>query len=232
MNTERQQDARRLLAEARESGEVIRQLVKEERERNKPNQQSALIIVDVQKDFCPGGKLAVTEGDQVVPLINRLQSQFELVVATQDWHPRDHSSFSHNSPAGIWPEHCVQGSPGAEFVGELDESRIAKVIQKGTDPNVDSYSGFFDNDHETSTGMSDYLRGAGIEEVYVVGLATDYCVKFTALDAIAEGFQATLVVDATRGVDLSPGDVQRAIEEMQRAGVRVIYGRSLLPEGT
>lgn len=196
--------------------------------RLKPAHNSALIIVDVQNDFCPGGKLAVTDGDQVVPLINRLQSHFELVVATQDWHPADHSSFSHNSPDGIWPEHCVQGSPGAEFVNELDNTRIAKVIRKGTDSNVDSYSGFFDNDHQTSTGMSDYLRGVGIKEVYVVGLATDYCVKFTALDAVAEGFVATLVVDATRGVNLKAGEVERAVEEMQRAGVRVIESSLIL----
>ena len=190
--------------------------------------QAALIIVDVQNDFCPGGKLAVADGDQIVPLINRLQTRFELVVATQDWHPADHSSFSHNSPDGIWPEHCVQGSPGAEFVDTLDTEKIAKVIRKGTDPSVDSYSGFFDNDHRTSTGMSDYLRSARITNVFVVGLATDYCVKFTALDAITEGFGATLVADAARGVELELGDVQRAIDEMKQAGVHVIESSTLL----
>jgi len=190
--------------------------------------QSALIIVDVQNDFCPGGKLAVAEGDQIVPLINRLQNRFELVVATQDWHPDHQASFSHNSPEGIWPEHCVQGSPGAEFVETLDTEKIAKVFRKGTDPYVDSYSGFFDNDHRTSTGMSDYLRSARITNVFVVGLAMDYCVKFTALDAITEGFGATLVADAARGVELELGDVQRAIDEMKQAGVQVIESSTLL----
>ncbi len=189
--------------------------------------QSVLIIVDVQNDFCPGGTLAVTEGDQIVPLINRLQHRFELVVATQDWHPKHHSSFSRNSPEGMWPAHCVQGSRGADFVETLETERIAKVFRKGTDPAIDSYSGFFDNDKKTSTGMNDYLRSAKIANVFVVGLATDYCVKFTALDAISEGFGVSLVVDASRGVELEPGDVQRAIDEMKRAGVQIIESSSL-----
>ncbi|MGO9109649.1 MAG: bifunctional nicotinamidase/pyrazinamidase [Thermoguttaceae bacterium] len=193
----------------------------------------ALIIVDVQNDFCPGGALAVPEGDQIVPLINRLQPRYDLVVATQDWHPADHGSFAANHPgrapgetielAGLpqilWPVHCVQGTSGAEFHKELNLERVARVFRKGTNPQTDSYSGFFDNGHRASTGLGEYLRERGVNKVHICGLATDYCVKFTALDAVDLGLETLVLEDACRGVDLCPGDVQQAIEAMRRRGV-------------
>ena len=187
----------------------------------------ALILVDIQNDFCPGGSLAVKEGDRVVPLVNELQKKFELVVATKDWHPPGHSSFE-----SLWPPHCVQDTPGAEFVAALDTSRIAHTFLKGTDPAVDSYSGFFDNEHKLSTGLGDWLRAQGVTRVTVAGLATDYCVKFTALDAIRLGFETTVVADACRGVEVNAGDTERALAEMRRAGARVVESREILAAGT
>jgi nicotinamidase/pyrazinamidase len=209
--------------------------------RETGEQMKALIIVDVQNDFCPGGALAVREGDAVVPIINALQPGFDLVVATQDWHPAEHLSFAANhagkSPGEVlqldgltqvlWPAHCVQNTAGAEFVATLDTSRIARTFQKGTEREIDSYSGFFDNGHKRATGLGDFLKEQGATEIYVAGLATDYCVKFTALDARQLGFATFLVEDACRGVELQAGDVRRAIEEMQAAGVRVVQSRDL-----
>jgi len=159
-------------------------------------------------------------------------------VATQDWHPAEHGSFAANhdgrSPYEVvdlhgldqvlWPTHCVQDEPGAAFVNGLQTERFTAVFPKGTDPTVDSYSGFFDNGHRNSTGLSDWLRERGVTEVFVLGVATDFCVKFTALDAVGEGFATTLLVDACRGVDLNPGDVDRAVEEMRAAGVTISRG--------
>ncbi len=194
-----------------------------------------LIVVDVQADFVEGGALAVPGGGEVVPVINGLQSEFDLIVATQDWHPRDHASFAanhpgkqpfdridlHGLPQTLWPVHCVQGTPGAEFAPGLDRARWERVFQKGTDTEIDSYSGFFDNGHRRATGLGEYLRGRGVAEVTVVGLATDYCVKFTALDARGEGLGVRLLSRACRGVELQPGDCARALDEMRAAGVRV-----------
>jgi nicotinamidase/pyrazinamidase len=205
--------------------------------------KQALILVDIQNDFVPGGALAVAEGDRVVPIANRLQERFDLVVATQDWHPANHGSFA-SQHAGkkpgdlidlngltqvLWPDHCVQESRGAEFHPQLDTTRVAKVFRKGVDPEIDSYSGFFDNGHRRGTGLADYLKAAGVTDVFVCGLATDYCVKFTALDARQLGFETTLVVDACRGVNLKPGDVDAAIEEMRAAGVNVVRSEELAP---
>lgn len=201
-----------------------------------------LIIVDVQNDFCPGGALAVRDGDRVVPIINSVQERFDLVVATQDWHPADHLSFAANHegkapgevielngrPQVLWPPHCVQNTRGADFKADLDTSRIARVFQKGMDRAVDSYSGFFDNDHIHATGLGDYLREQSADEVYVCGLATDYCVKFSALDARSLGFDTFLIEDASRGVELQEGDVRRAVEELRVAGVRVVQSSDLL----
>ncbi|HEY6909636.1 MAG TPA: bifunctional nicotinamidase/pyrazinamidase [Myxococcales bacterium] len=198
----------------------------------------ALILVDIQNDFLPGGALAVPRGDEVVPLANRAQQEFALVVATQDWHPRDHGSFASLHPgrspgelaelAGLpqvlWPDHCVQGTHGAAFAGGLDMNRVEAIFRKGTDPRIDSYSGFFDNGHRKSTGLADYLRGRGASEVHVIGLATDYCVKFTALDALELGFRTFIHLDGTRGVELQPGDVDRAVQELRAAGVQVLRG--------
>jgi nicotinamidase/pyrazinamidase len=184
---------------------------------------SALILVDLQNDFCPGGSLAVKEGDRVVPVVNELQKRFELIVATKDWHPAGHSSFE-----TLWPPHCVRETAGAEFVAELDTSRVARVFLKGTDVEIDSYSGFFDNEHRRATGLGDYLKERGVTDVVVVGLATDYCVKFTALDAVMLGFNTTVVADACRGVEVEAGDTARALEEMAAAGVRIAESRQLL----
>ena len=185
--------------------------------------KSALIICDMQNDFCPGGAVAVEDADSIIPVINQLQEKFDLVVATQDWHPANHSSFSSNSPDGIWPDHCVQDTPGAELADGLNTDRIARVFQKGTNPEIDGYSGFYDNDHFTSTGMGEYLRSEGVTDVYVVGVATDYCVKHTALAAIhsEKEFKTMVVRDATCGRDKAEGDVEEAIAMLKRAGVEI-----------
>lgn len=196
---------------------------------------NALIVVDVQNDFLPGGSLAVPRGDEVIAPCNALMSRHGLVVATQDWHPRGHGSFASSHPgakvgelrtlAGLpqvmWPDHCVQNTRGAEFADRLDRSRFARVFTKGDDPAIDSYSGFFDNDHRRSTGLGEWLKERSVREVCVVGLATDYCVKATALDAARAGFETTVDLSACRGVELRPGDIARAIEELKAAGVRI-----------
>jgi nicotinamidase/pyrazinamidase len=198
-----------------------------------------LIIVDVQNDFLPGGTLAVPDGDAIVPVINRLQSRFPLVVATQDWHPPDHGSFATNHPGKnpfdeidlnglpqtLWPVHCVQGTFGAQFASGLDGERISEVFRKGTDAAIDSYSGFFDNGRRKGTGLNRWLKHQGATDVYICGLATDYCVKFTALDAVQLGFKTHLIEDACRGVNLKTDDVRNAVQKMRQAGVDV--GRSV-----
>lgn len=196
----------------------------------------ALVLVDVQNDFMPFGALPVPSGDEVVDVANALAARFGLVVATQDWHPAGHASFAssheHRSPgemvelAGVpqvlWPDHCVQNSPGASFHSGLDVAAIDLVVRKGADPGIDSYSGFFDNGHLRDTGLSAALRARGIDSVTLVGLATDYCVKYTALDAVALGFAVTVVEDGVRAVNLAEGDGAAALDEMRRAGCRVL----------
>lgn len=196
---------------------------------------NALILVDLQNDFLPGGALGVPGGDEVIPLANRLMDDFDIIGATQDWHPPDHGSFAanhpgrqvfemidlHGLPQTLWPVHCVQGTPGAEFAPGLDAGRITRVFRKGTRPEVDSYSGLFDNGRRHSTGLADWLREQGVTRVTVCGIATDYCVKFTALDAVAEGFEVTLHLPACRGVDLQTGDIAAAVEAMREKGVRI-----------
>ncbi len=203
---------------------------------------NALLLVDLQNDFCPGGSLAVTEGDQVVPIANRLAEVFDLVVASQDWHPTDHSSFATNHPgkqpgevielAGLdqilWPAHCVQDSHGAAFHPDLNLDRIARVFHKGIDPSVDSYSSFFDNAHRRATGLGDYLREQHVRRVYICGLATDYCVKFTALDAVLLGFETHVIEDACRGVNLNPGDAGRALDNMRSHNVHITTSSEIL----
>jgi len=205
----------------------------------------ALLLVDLQNDFMPGGALPVREGNAVVPVANLLSKGFELVVATQDWHPANHASFAVNhlgkKPGDrivldgldqvLWPVHCVEQTRGAALVDSLDQSRIVRVFQKGTDPRIDSYSGFFDNGHRRSTGLGDFLKQAGVDRVFVLGVATDYCVKFTALDARQLGFDTYLVADACRGVELRLGDASRAIDEMTRAGVRVVQSANIIRAG-
>ena len=185
--------------------------------------KTALILVDIQNDFCPGGSLAVREGDRVVPIVNELQKHFDLVIATKDWHPAGHASFE-----TLWPPHCVQGTQGAEFVPTLDTTRITRTFLKGTDMEVDSYSGFFDNEHRRATGLGDYLKAQGVNAVVITGLATDYCVKFTALDALQLGFRTTVVRDACRGVEVNPGDTERALAEMAAAGAQIVESSELL----
>jgi nicotinamidase/pyrazinamidase len=196
----------------------------------------ALILVDLQYDFMPGGALAVADGDATVPVANALMPQFELVVATQDWHPIDHGSFVTQHPNSatfsqieldglqqtVWPAHCVQNTRGAELHAQLDRSRITRVFPKGTERQVDSYSGFFDNARRKATGLAEYLRARGVDEVFVMGLATDYCVKFTALDANELGFRTHLIADGCRAVNLAAGDDQRALEACREAGVHII----------
>ncbi|MEL6141132.1 MAG: bifunctional nicotinamidase/pyrazinamidase [Bacteroidota bacterium] len=203
----------------------------------------ALILVDLQYDFLPTGMLPVPEGDEVIPIAASLMDQFQTVVATQDWHPADHGSFAANHPwrkpgqiidlhglqQVLWPIHCVQNSFGAEIVDGIDQEKITEIFQKGTDPQVDSYSGFYDNGHRKSTGLSEWLKERGIDTVFVLGLATDYCVKFTVLDALSEGFTTYLVKDASRGVNLEVGDVERAIEEMNSTGAVIVDSSKVLP---
>ncbi|MBN8417386.1 MAG: bifunctional nicotinamidase/pyrazinamidase [Verrucomicrobia bacterium] len=192
----------------------------------------SLLLIDIQNDFMPGGALAVSGGNEIIPIVNALIPQFELVVATQDWHPADHGSFAANHagksifepidldglPQTLWPVHCVQNTGGALFAPGLDTRRIDRVFTKGMNPCIDSYSGFYDNGHRASTGMGEWLKVQGVIELSIAGVATDYCVKFTVLDALKEGFRVNLIASACRGVNLQPGDAERAIEEMQAAG--------------
>ncbi|MEM7370361.1 MAG: bifunctional nicotinamidase/pyrazinamidase [Bacteroidota bacterium] len=203
---------------------------------------NCLILVDIQNDFVPGGSLAVKEGDQIIPLVNRLMESFDLILATQDWHPADHKSFAANHPEGqigqqieldglpqvLWPVHCVQESFGAELVAGLHTSHIQHIFHKGTDMDIDSYSGFFDNGQRKSTGLGNFLKEKQVEQVYIVGLATDYCVKATALDAQNLGFRTYVIEDACRGVNLQEGDVSKALNEMQQAGISLIQSQDLL----
>jgi nicotinamidase/pyrazinamidase len=191
-----------------------------------------LILVDIQNDFLPGGSLPVKEGDKIIPLIRELvQAPFDLIVATKDWHPPSHGSFAdnHGKHPGkhvnldgidqiLWPRHCVQDSWGAEFASGWDTSRVEKVIYKGTDPHIDSYSTFFDNAHLKSTGLENFLRSRGVKEIYIAGLATDYCVKYSVLDAIQLGFEPHVIIDACRAVNLQPNDGKHALELMQKSG--------------
>lgn len=203
---------------------------------------SALIIVDVQNDFIPGGALAVKEGDQIVQIINSLQGKFQTVIATQDFHPADHGSFAANHPGKkpgeiidlmglnqiLWPVHCVQGSTGTEFHEDLIRKDWTAIFQKGLNPDVDSYSGFYDNARRGDTGLGNFLKEKGIRKVFITGLALDYCVKFTALDAVSLGFETWLIADATRAVNLKPTDGDAAIREMALAGVKITNSNELI----
>ena len=203
---------------------------------------TALLVIDVQNDFCPGGALAVEDGDAVVPLINQLIPRFDVCVFTQDWHPPSHSSFasSHDGKAPfefvelsygeqvLWPDHCVQGSAGAEFHADLNQAGAELVIRKGYNPALDSYSAFFENDHETPTGLTGYLRTRGVRRVLLAGLATDFCVAYSAEDAAREGFEAIVVEDACRAINLD-GSLTAAWERMQAVGVhRISFDQVLL----
>ncbi len=199
----------------------------------------ALIVVDLQNDFLPGGSLAVPRGDEIIPLVNKIQEKFDLVVATQDWHPKNHLSFASNHPGKqpfevinlngieqvLWPDHCVQGEKGALFSRNFDDRRVEAIFRKGTDPSIDSYSGFFDNGRKKSTGLADYLRGRGVLQLYVCGLAAEFCVLYTALDAIELGFETYYLEDITRS--LSQEGFKQAKEQILQRGGHLIRSEEL-----
>lgn len=207
-----------------------------------PGDTAALLVIDVQNDFCPGGALAVPEGDQVVPVINRLAGAFRDVLLTQDWHPSGHNSFASSHPGRqpfetveldygaqvLWPDHCVQGSAGAAFHPALDLPQAELVIRKGFRREIDSYSAFYENDHKTPTGLSGYLRSRGLSRLFLAGLATDFCVHFSAVDAAREGFAVTVIEDACRAIDLD-GSLEAAQRAMREAGVAMVRSEALCP---
>jgi nicotinamidase/pyrazinamidase len=194
----------------------------------------ALIVIDIQNDFCPGGALAVAGGDEIVPGVNALMAEYPAVILTQDWHPAGHSSFASAHPGAapfsttempygtqvLWPDHCVQGSPGAAFHAALDTDRADLIIRKGVNPAIDSYSAFFENDQTTPTGLEGYLRTRGITELTMVGLATDFCVNFSATDAARLGFSVTVRQDLCRGIDME-GSLDAALAGLREAGVAI-----------
>lgn len=205
--------------------------------------KTALLLVDLQNDFMPWGRLPVARGDEVVPVANRLLASgaFDLAVASQDWHPRGHGSFASSHPGRkpgeqvdlggirqvLWPDHCVVDSPGASFHAALDVAAVDRVFRKGTDPGVDSYSAFFDNARRKATGLGPWLKERGVGEVWVMGLATDYCVQFSALDALELGLEVRLVLDGCRGVELAPGDCERALARLRANGARIASSAEL-----
>jgi len=200
---------------------------------------NALIIIDVQNDFLPGGALPVKDGDVIIPVINNLQNKFDLVVATQDWHPFDHKSFASSHPGKkvfeeinlnglpqvLWPDHCVQETSGAKFSPLLHTKKVEAIFRKGMDINIDSYSGFFDNGKKKATGMDAYLKGRGITNIYVAGLAADYCVNFTALDGLQVGFDATIITDATRAID--PENFKKVLKDFKEKGGKEITSEEI-----
>jgi nicotinamidase/pyrazinamidase len=200
------------------------------------------LLIDLQNDFLPGGAIAVPHGEAVLPLANQLEGAFKLVVATQDWHPANHRSFASSHPGRkpgdtthlkktlqlLWPTHCVQNTRGAELSPALMLNRVNKVFRKGTDADTDGYSAFFDTGHARATGLHEYLQDKRVTDVYVMGLGTEWCIKATALDAVALGFKAFLIEDACRGFNFKPDDAKAAAGEMQEAGVTVVQSRSLL----
>ncbi len=210
------------------------------REAIAPGAADVLILIDVQNDFCPGGALAVPDGDAVVPMINRLAGRFAHVLMTQDWHPAGHASFASShagrqpfetielayGPQTLWPDHCVQGSPGAAFHDGLDVPKAELIVRKGFDPAIDSYSAFYENDQTTATGLAGYLRTRGFNRVFLAGLATDFCVAFSALDAAREGFEVAVIEDACRAIDLE-GSLAATRERMTGAGVAFISAADL-----
>jgi nicotinamidase/pyrazinamidase len=204
-------------------------------ERLQGMQKKALLIVDIQNDFCPGGALAVPDGDAVIPVINRISDRFEKVVATQDWHPENHMSFAVQHRLNeydvirlkgieqiLWPVHCVSGTWGAQFHKDLDTRPVDLIIRKGTNREIDSYSTFLENDKKTATGLHFYLKGLEIEKIYLTGLATDYCVYFSAIDARNLGFDVYVIIDATRGIDVPADNIKKALQHMTERGVHII----------
>ncbi|MHA1544915.1 MAG: bifunctional nicotinamidase/pyrazinamidase [Alphaproteobacteria bacterium] len=201
----------------------------------KPGTDDLLLVIDVQNDFCPGGGLAVPDGGAVVPVINQLAAEFAHVVLTQDWHPAGHSSFASShagaapftqvqmayGPQTLWPDHCVQGTSGAQFHKDLDIAHAEMIVRKGYRADIDSYSAFFENDQTTPTGLGGYLRERGFKKIYCVGLATDFCVGFSALDAVRLGLETVVVQNACRAIDLD-GSLAAALAKMREAGVELL----------
>lgn len=206
-------------------------------------ERSALIIVDVQNGFTPNGNLAVAHSDEIIPSINQLAKYFKNIVLTQDWHPENHVSFAENHTGKqayetieldygtqvLWPSHCVQGTPDADFHPDLEITTAQLIVRKGFHSQIDSYSAFMEADHKTSTGLAGYLRERGIDTVYMVGIATDFCVAWTAIDASKLGFQSYVIADATKGIDLN-GSLQHAWQEMLASGVKKVYLKDILSE--
>jgi nicotinamidase/pyrazinamidase len=202
----------------------------------------ALLLIDIQNDFLPGGALGVPDGDRIIPVINNIQHKFNCNIATRDWHPANHGSFASNhvnkQPGEViqlngltqilWPDHCIQGSPGAELSPLINQSLLSKMIFKGTEPDIDSYSAFYDNGHLKETGLHTYLKRNGITSLYVAGLATDYCVYYTVNDALKLGYATTLITDATKGVNLHPNDSPKAIMDMQKRGAQLTTSAQIL----
>jgi nicotinamidase/pyrazinamidase len=202
--------------------------------------QNALIIIDLQNDFCPGGALPVPEGDKIISVINKIMNRFYKVVATQDWHPENHISFAstHKKNVGdvveingikqmLWPKHCVQGSYGAQLHKELDIRKVDLILRKGTNPNIDSYSAFLENDKKTQTGLHYWLKGLKIKKVYICGLALDYCVYYSACDAKKFGFETYVLLDATKGVDVPKGNIEKVLKHMRSIGIKIINSKKI-----
>jgi len=203
-----------------------------------------LLVIDVQRDFCPGGQLAIRDGYAVVPVINQLAARFDHILLTQDWHPASHTSFASNHPGAepyqtiqapygpqtLWPDHCVQGTPGAKFHPDLDLPAAELILRKGFRPEIDSYSAFLENDKQTTTGLAGYLRERGLKRIFLAGLAYDYCVRFSAVDAVRAGFPAIVIEDACRSVGL-PDSVGSTHREFAETGVTRITSQAIKPSG-
>lgn len=203
--------------------------------------KKALIVVDIQNDFMPGGALPASLGYEVIPIANAVQKYFELIVATQDWHPANHGSFAsqhHGHKIGdvidlagiqqvLWPDHCVEYTEGADFVNGLNTERFAQIFHKGIDQDIDSYSAFFDNGHRRKTGLEDFLKHQGVTDIYLIGMVTDYCIKYSATDAYNLGFKTFVIEDGCRAINLQPNDAANALAELKKMGVKIIRSTDL-----
>jgi nicotinamidase/pyrazinamidase len=206
--------------------------------------KTALIVVDVQNDFCFGGALEVKSGNKIIPVINNLvkSEKFDFIIATQDWHPKNHKSFASNHKNKnfydlimlngiaqvLWPDHCIQRTKGSRFHKDLILGKNFKIFKKGTNPEIDSYSGFYDNDHKSSTGLAEFLKKNNVEKIFITGLATDYCVKYTAIDSIKEGFKTFVIKDAVKGVNIAKDDSKNSFTEMKEKGIKLITSKKIL----
>ncbi len=204
-------------------------------------EKSALIVIDVQNDFCPGGALEVKDGDRIVPVINKAIKHFNYVIATQDWHPEDHLSFASNHPGKkpldvinidgitqvLWPDHCIEGSKGADFHPDLNVAAFSLILRKGRNRRIDSYSAFYENDRKTKTGLAGFLRELRISNLFFCGLATDYCVYYSVKDALEAGFRCYVIDDGVKGVDFPPGNIEKAVEDMKNKGTVFISSGDL-----